>query len=77
VRELAIGDSITVSQVPWPEGVEPLVGGDQRVVSVLLPQVVVEAPVAEEAKEPEVIRRAPREEEEGTESQEGAGGREG
>jgi large subunit ribosomal protein L25 len=76
VRELAIGDSITVSQVPWPEGVEPLAEGDQRVVSVLQPQVVAEAPVAEETKEPEVIRRALKEEEEGKESQQEAGGRE-
>jgi len=77
VRELAIGDSITVSQVQWPEGVEPLAEGDQRVVNVLAPQLVAEAPVAEEAKEPEVIRRAPKEEEEGKESPEEAGGREG
>jgi large subunit ribosomal protein L25 len=77
VRELAIGDNITVSQVQWPEGVEPLAEGDQRVVSVLPPQLVAEEPVAEEAKEPEVIRRAPKEEEEGKESPEEAGGREG
>jgi len=76
VRELAIGDSITVSQVPWPEGVEPLVEGDQRVVNVLPPQVVAEAPVVEEEKEPEVIRRAPREEGEEEEGRGEAGGRE-
>jgi large subunit ribosomal protein L25 len=76
VGELAIGDSITVSQVQWPEGVEPLADGDQRVVTVLQPQLVVEAPVAEEAKEPEIIRRAAKEEEEGKESAEEAGGRE-
>jgi len=77
VHELAIGDSVTVSQVQWPEGVEPLAEGDQRVVAVLPPQVLAEEPVAEEVKEPEVIRRAPREEEEeGKGTREEAGGRE-
>lgn len=77
VRELGIGDDITVAEVPWPEGVEPVVPGESSVVSVLPPEEVPEGPALEEVKEPEVIGREPAEAEEEAEGGKGAGGSEG
>lgn len=75
VRDLGIGDDITVADITWPEGVEPAVPGELPVVSVLPPEEVPEGPALEEAKEPEVIGRRAEEAEEDTE--EGSGGSEG
>jgi large subunit ribosomal protein L25 len=67
ISTLEIGDSVHVSDLALPEGVEVLVDGDRTVCSVVPPTVSAEA--AEEAaepteSEPEVIGRG-REEEEG------------
>jgi large subunit ribosomal protein L25 len=70
VGHLGIGDSIHVSDITLPEGVESLVDGDRTICSVIAPTVVAaEAPVegAEAAAaatpaEPEVIRRGKEEE---------------
>jgi large subunit ribosomal protein L25 len=72
VSHLGIGDSIHVSDLTLPEGVESLVDGDRTVCSVIAPTVVAaEAPAegaepaaAEPAAEPEVIRRRKEEESE-------------
>jgi large subunit ribosomal protein L25 len=72
VGHLGVGDSIHVSDITLPEGVESLVDGDRTICSVIAPTVVaVEAPAegAEAAAaatpaEPEVIRRRKDEESE-------------
>lgn len=71
VSVLEIGDSIHVSDLPVPEGVEVLVDGDRSVGSVIPPAVVAaEAPpegvepAAATVAEPEVIRRGKEEGEE-------------
>jgi large subunit ribosomal protein L25 len=71
VSGLEIGDSIHVSDILVPEGVEVLDTGDRSVCSVIPPQAgITEAPAAEAAEgegqaEPEVIRRGKGEEGEG------------
>lgn len=68
VSNLQIGDSVHVSDLQLPEGVEALVDGDRSVCSVIAPTVAaaetpgVEAPVAAPT-EPEVIRARKKEEE--------------
>ena len=69
VSALEIGDSLHVSDLPVPEGVEILVDGDRTVCSVIPPAVVaVEAPAegvvpeAATVAEPEVIKRGKEEE---------------
>ncbi|MEX2282499.1 MAG: 50S ribosomal protein L25/general stress protein Ctc [Gemmatimonadota bacterium] len=69
VTALEIGDSLHVSDLPLPEGVDSLVDGDRSVASVI-PPTVVAAPVAAEGvepaaavtAEPEVIKRGKEEE---------------
>jgi large subunit ribosomal protein L25 len=69
VSALEIGDSLHVSDLPIPEGVEVLVDADRTVCSVIPPAVVaVEAPAegaepaAATTAEPEVIKRGKEEE---------------
>ncbi len=64
VRELGIRDDITIGDIEWPEGVEPVAAADATVVAVLPPEEVPEEPELEEAKEPEVVGRGPEEVEE-------------
>ncbi len=61
VRELGIRDDITIGDIEWPEGVEPVAAADATVVAVLPPEEVPEEPELEEAKEPEVVGREPEE----------------
>lgn len=74
VRELSIGDSITVAEIEWPEGVEAVTDAELTVVAVLRPEEVPEEPELEEVKEPELIGRAAEEEEEEVEGEEAPGG---
>ncbi|MCI0433373.1 MAG: 50S ribosomal protein L25/general stress protein Ctc [Gemmatimonadetes bacterium] len=63
---LEVGDSIHVSDIAIPEGVEVEVEGDRTVCSVIPPVVVEEAPaevVEETTAEPEVIAKGKAEEE--------------
>ena len=70
VSNLEIGDSVHVSDLTMPEGVEALDNPDRSICSVIPPQAgIVEAPVAEAVEgeaptEPEVIRRGKGEDEE-------------
>jgi large subunit ribosomal protein L25 len=72
VTHVAIGHSLHVSDLQVPEGVEILDEGDTTVAVVSAPKVEAEAaPAAEGAEveaEPEVIRKAKGDEEEGGES---------
>lgn len=69
VSELDIGDSLTVSQLPIPEGVSVVSDWESTVVHVVAPrvEVVEEVEVAEEAEgaEPEVIAEGEKAEAEG------------
>src|SRR5688572_22088278 len=68
VTALEIGDSLHVSDLPLPEGVDSLVDGDRSVASVIPPTVVAAPVVAEGVEpvattaEPEVIKRGKEEE---------------
>jgi len=69
ISSLDIGDSIHVSDITPPEGVEFLVDADRTVCSVQPPAVEaapeeVAVPVAEASEEPEVIGKGKEEEEE-------------
>ena len=70
VAGLQIGDSLHVSDITLPEGVESLVDGDRSICSVIPPTVVAAAAPAEGVEpaattaEPEVIRRGKEEESE-------------
>jgi large subunit ribosomal protein L25 len=70
VSHLEIGDSIHVSDLPFPEGVEALIDADRTVASVIPPTVVAAPTPAEGVEpaaapaEPEVIKRGKEEEEE-------------
>jgi large subunit ribosomal protein L25 len=63
ISSLEIGDSVHVSDIPQPEGVEFLIDAERTVCSVMAPTLAVEeeevaAEVAEgEPEEPEVIAR--------------------
>ncbi|MCK4299389.1 MAG: 50S ribosomal protein L25, partial [Planctomycetes bacterium] len=74
VRELGIRDDITIGDIEWPEGVEPVAAADATVVAVLPPEEVPEEPELEEAKEPEVVGRGPEEPEEEGEGEAEPGG---
>lgn len=74
VRELGIRDDITIGDIEWPEGVEPVAAADATVVAVLPPEEVPEEPELEEAKEPEVVGREPEELEEEAEGEAEPGG---
>jgi len=76
VRELGIGDDVTVGEIEWPEGVEPMVEAEVTVVAVLPPEEVPEEPELEEVKEPELIGREFADEE-GAEAEPGTGGSDG
>jgi large subunit ribosomal protein L25 len=73
ISSLEVGDSVHVSDIPQPEGVEFLIDPERTVCSVMAPTLVVEAEGAEaevpEAAtgEPEVIGRGKAEEDEGDE----------
>ena len=77
VRELAIGDSINVDQIDWPEGVQPVTSGELTVVAVLRPEEVPEEPVPEAPTEPELIGRVAEQEEEEAEDEEAPRGEAG
>ena len=68
ISSLEIGDSVHVSDIPQPEGVEFLIDAERTVCSVMAPTLAVEeeevaAEVAEgEPEEPEVIARGKAEE---------------
>jgi large subunit ribosomal protein L25 len=63
VSDLGVGDSILVKDLPWAEGVEPLLPLEDAVVAVVARRALeVEAPVVEEA-----VEAAPAEGEEGEE----------
>jgi len=68
VHELGIRDDITIGDIEWPEGVEPVAPADALVVSVLPPEEVPEEAELEEAKEPELVSRGPEEPEEEAEA---------
>jgi len=55
VTPLAIGDSLTVEQIPPPAGVQLLTPGDEVVVHVAPPAKVVEEVAAAEPSEPELV----------------------
>lgn len=74
VRELGIRDDITIGDIEWPEGVEPVAAADATVVAVLPPEEVPEEPELEEAKEPELLGREPEELEEEAEGEAEPGG---
>jgi len=65
VRELEIGDAVTVEEIELPGEVELVTPSDLSVLAVLPPEEVPEEPAFEEAKEPELIGRGPTEEEQG------------
>lgn len=74
VSGLEIGDSLHVSDIVLPEGVESLVDAERTICSVVPPTVVAaeeeaEAEPAAAMEEPEVIRRGREEEEEGGEEE--------
>jgi large subunit ribosomal protein L25 len=63
VSDLGVGDSILVKDIPWAEGVQPLLPPEDAVVAVVARRAIeVEAPVVEEA-----VEAAPAEGEEGEE----------
>jgi large subunit ribosomal protein L25 len=70
ISSLEIGDSVHVSDIPQPEGVEFLIDAERTVCSVMAPTLAVEEEVEEaevaegESEEPEVITRGKAEEDE-------------
>jgi large subunit ribosomal protein L25 len=73
VTELNIGHSIHVGEISIPEGVEVLDDDELTIATIVAPRAVEEvAPAAEtpESAEPELIRKAKEDEEEGDEEQE-------
>lgn len=67
VSPLEIGDTIKVSDLAIPEGVELLISPDEIVVHILPPTIHKEEVVAPEVVEPEVIGEAKEKEEEAKE----------
>lgn len=70
VTELGVGDSLLVKDLPLPEGVKPLIGGEERVATVKLLAIAAPTEEGEETVEgeevqPEVIGRAKTDEEAG------------
>jgi len=61
VRELTIGDIVTVADLDMPEGVETALDPGLTVLTVLPPGEVPEEAELEEVMEPEVIGRGPEE----------------
>jgi large subunit ribosomal protein L25 len=77
ITDMAMGDSMHVSDIAPPDGVTILTDPGEMIVSVVAPAVVEEAVPAEEAvaeeeeAAPEVAKKGKKEEEEGAEASEG------